>query len=91
MEVNFLTELVYGHSDVMVELEGDVGGEAFDKALVADPVGAVLEKNQNDRFVNAGPPRRVWRGIEETDGVMYVEDALAKLIGLTDLDGDSPL
>jgi hypothetical protein len=49
---------------------------------IPEPVGALLEKNRNERLLNAGPPRRVWHGIPESGDVIYVEDAIAKILGI---------
>jgi hypothetical protein len=51
-----------------------------DDTEIPDPIGAALEKNQNDRL--AKTPSRVWVGVEETADVVFVEDALAKVIGV---------
>jgi hypothetical protein len=51
-----------------------------DDTEIPDPIGAALEKNQNDRL--AKTPSRVWVGVPEESDILYVEDAMAKIIGV---------
>jgi hypothetical protein len=51
-----------------------------DDVDLPDPIGAALEKNQNDRL--AKTPSRVWVGVPEGSDILYVEDAIAKIIGV---------
>jgi hypothetical protein len=66
----------------LFKTDSDDGDSGADIPEAIEPIGALLEKNRNERLLNAGPPRRVWHGIPESGDVIYVEDAIAKILGI---------